>query len=837
MWRQMPFAAASPFHHSRGQESGYVLAFEVELHSICGLDYSNPLILDGRMVIEANHVVKREFLTMKDAKDFYRPAGVPAGAWLSQQGPPSWPGPPLGSSPPGRGASALSSTASTPAMSPEPRVAAQPGRAAPGASRRELSQHFSQSGMPATVLAGSLHAASDQLQQGRQPPKEQRLTGQSMAAGASAAGLGRLHAGSLPVQRPSGSAMPSMNGMLSMGRGAGQDGHSGKRQKTSDSEDEMGSFSARQASSARPGQASAAENGAPAEAWISEQSTGNQQRDPPVQRESADMVSLAEPTAGSSSGGPPVAMVSPQRMPQSHREAQHAATTTADRRAFSEPKVRPPRLKAVPELSAPQDGCFGSRAASAARLLSSIGSKHQVTGMKHSRSGSFESNGYAEPQKQTLLGDPLIWPSPSSWTVPSRAYEYRTVSFNFSDPRVPQILQHPIQSNERLLKLYESGLPAWAIYMPLYRLPYRPWMRKATYCLFILISVFSLVVGYYDIIKNVPLFRKALSSIVGSLSLPSAAILEWLDSHVQVRMSILFAYMFGKSQLFAQLLTWLAQTWAPVWAALDPLFLVLGPPLLTVTKLLRTTGAALSLVARDWGAFLGSAVSGTFGPPLQAFLSAARAVKDFVVPILKVAKLAITGPVTAVISGVRYAASCTQVFGTTVLAGARVAPSMQATAMEASSQASWWYLVPADAVELVRVSSLKTVKALQTVARFFAQVCTDIARHRLTLRLQFLRRWEAFKSSLAPYIGPPLEEASYGLVLPGDYAHLDGQQQLELPEMGQYSEHDLRLLQGLECHSQHAWETDMGEGGIEHVSTEADATAEQTESWKHAKAE
>ena len=65
MWRQMPFAAASPFHHSRGQESGYVLAFEVELHNICGLDYSNPLILDGRMVIEARHVVKREFLTVR----------------------------------------------------------------------------------------------------------------------------------------------------------------------------------------------------------------------------------------------------------------------------------------------------------------------------------------------------------------------------------------------------------------------------------------------------------------------------------------------------------------------------------------------------------------------------------------------------------------------------------------------------------------------------------------------------------------------------------------------------------------------------------------------------
>ena len=69
---------------------------------------------------------------------------------------------------------------------------------------------------------------------------------------------------------------------------------------------------------------------------------------------------------------------------------------------------------------------------------------------------------------------------------------------------------------------------------------------------------------------------QALSSIVGSLSLPSAAILDWLDSHVQVRLSILFAYMVGKSQLFAHLLTWLAQTWAPMRAALDPLFMVLG---------------------------------------------------------------------------------------------------------------------------------------------------------------------------------------------------------------------------------------------------------------------
>ena len=155
---------------------------------------------------------------------------------------------------------------------------------------------------------------------------------------------------------------------------------------------------------------------------------------------------------------------------------------------------------------------------------------------------------------------------------------------------------------------------------------------------------------------------------------------------------------------------------------------------------------------------------------------------------------------------------------------------------------------------------------------------------RLTLRLQFLRNWEACKGWLAPYVGPPLvrcalawqairpsrasqqgseqpghltetpavnsqseahgiciantrEEASHGSLLPGDYAHLDGGQELQLPEMGQYSEHDLRLLQGLECHSQCAWDADLGDGGIEHVVTEADTAAEQPDFWKHAKAE
>lgn len=50
------------------------------------------------------------------------------------------------------------------------------------------------------------------------------------------------------------------------------------------------------------------------------------------------------------------------------------------------------------------------------------------------------------------------------------------------------------------------------------------------------------------------------------------------------------------------------------------------------------------------------------------------------------AKLSITGPAAAVVSAVRYLASCLQGFWAVILAGTRLAPSVQRSAMEAGSQ-------------------------------------------------------------------------------------------------------------------------------------------------------
>ena len=60
------------------------------------------------------------------------------------------------------------------------------------------------------------------------------------------------------------------------------------------------------------------------------------------------------------------------------------------------------------------------------------------------------------------------------------------------------------------------------------------------------------------------------------------------------------------------------------------------PPSTATARLLRTAGGALFLVVKAWGALLSTAVGGLIGPPIQAVLSAARTVRELLLPIWKV---------------------------------------------------------------------------------------------------------------------------------------------------------------------------------------------------------
>ncbi|KAJ9533736.1 hypothetical protein QJQ45_026808 [Haematococcus lacustris] len=178
-------------------------------------------------------------------------------------------------------------------------------------------------------------------------------------------------------------------------------------------------------------------------------------------------------------------------------------------------------------------------------------------------------------------------PAAARWTAASAVFTSRTVIMQFRDPHVPPMLRDFVKSDMRLLKLYESGLPSWAVFLPCYGLWYRPWMRTATWLLVTAISIFSMAMGFYGkshllpgwqpgaeeakeeaeqiqartkdlshvyLYKNVPLVRQAMATLSARLFPSAHRIVEWLERHAQVRLSILFTYVFSKSPLFISLM-------------------------------------------------------------------------------------------------------------------------------------------------------------------------------------------------------------------------------------------------------------------------------------------
>lgn len=66
-------------------------------------------------------------------------------------------------------------------------------------------------------------------------------------------------------------------------------------------------------------------------------------------------------------------------------------------------------------------------------------------------------------------------------------------------------------------------------------------------------------------------------------------------------------------------------------------------------------------------------------------------------------------------------------------------------------QMKWWYVVvPLEALEVVKNSTVKVIRALQTLSRLCAQVASDIARHRCCFCFRDSRALCPFWGSL-PY--------------------------------------------------------------------------------------
>ncbi|KAI7733784.1 hypothetical protein M8C21_027120, partial [Ambrosia artemisiifolia] len=111
-------------------------------------------------------------------------------------------------------------------------------------------------------------------------------------------------------------------------------------------------------------------------------------------------------------------------------------------------------------------------------------------------------------------------PCPSVCVEATEATQYRDVLllFRFNDRDLPFKLQNIIMLDLRLLTLLEAGLPAWVIFFqsyPVFCHVYRPWMCPLARTLYVAISFVTVLIGFYDLYKNIPVLKETASHLFG----------------------------------------------------------------------------------------------------------------------------------------------------------------------------------------------------------------------------------------------------------------------------------------------------------------------------------
>ncbi|KAK9035096.1 hypothetical protein V6N11_077147 [Hibiscus sabdariffa] len=171
------------------------------------------------------------------------------------------------------------------------------------------------------------------------------------------------------------------------------------------------------------------------------------------------------------------------------------------------------------------------------------------------------------------------------------ASEYRDVLilFRFDDRDLPFKLKEIITPDLRLLRLLEAGLPAWALFLQSY--PgfchiYRPWMCPLARALYVLISIITVLIGFFDLYKNVPLLKITASHLCGPL-------LDWIENWEMVtRIKYLGTMLF--LQNFEKAMLWLWVVFRAIRSFFSFLNLPLAGPLMELLEFLFPIWRVLS---------------------------------------------------------------------------------------------------------------------------------------------------------------------------------------------------------------------------------------------------
>ncbi|CAK9205630.1 unnamed protein product [Sphagnum jensenii] len=116
-----------------------------------------------------------------------------------------------------------------------------------------------------------------------------------------------------------------------------------------------------------------------------------------------------------------------------------------------------------------------------------------------------------------------------TWTgyshIQSEPFRDSLVVLRFAEPLLPFELKKIITADPRLLKMLESGLPSWVIFLqsyPIFCHMYRPWMRPLCGTIYYMVSVVTVLIGFYDLYKNVPVLKATAAHLCGPL-------FEWIE--------------------------------------------------------------------------------------------------------------------------------------------------------------------------------------------------------------------------------------------------------------------------------------------------------------------
>ncbi|KAF2947180.1 uncharacterized protein [Oryza sativa Japonica Group] len=158
-------------------------------------------------------------------------------------------------------------------------------------------------------------------------------------------------------------------------------------------------------------------------------------------------------------------------------------------------------------------------------------------------------------------------------------YKDVLILFRFDDHDLPFRLKEVILSDVRLLTLLEYGLPSWVIFLqsyPVFCKTYRPWMCPLARALYVLMSIVTVLIGFYDLYKNVPMLKATASRLFGPF-------FDWIETWEMIsRLKYLGTMLFLHN--FQQAFTWSLKIVTATKSALSVLTKPIMGPILEVLE-------------------------------------------------------------------------------------------------------------------------------------------------------------------------------------------------------------------------------------------------------------